>query len=245
MKSNKKKKRKVTYSVLIVSDSSEKDVSQKYMGKRNIQKSFHTMLVITVLCIILCGAAIAANFSGVIKAQVSAVGNSSYVQQLETENKELTDKVDALSETLNQKLQEEAAEAEAYAQEFLPKDFPLTGSATVEESSITVQVDGENTQQRPIAIFTGTEGTTVVASGSGTVITIADDAEYGHVLGVDHGNGYVSMYYNSGDAQVNVGDTVTIGTVLFAIGADNTRLGFQITQDGVYIDPMTMVEIYG
>ena len=62
---------------------------------------------------------------------------------------------------------------------------------------------------------------------------------------MDHGNGYVTIYRNQGDAMVKQGDSVVQGTTLFMIGEDNTKLGYQMLKDGTYINPMDMLAISG
>ena len=85
----------------------------------------------------------------------------------------------------------------------------------------------------------------VVATAGGTVTAVNDDSEYGHNIWVDHGNGYVTIYRNSGEVKVKQGEAVTQGTTLFLITGENSKLGYQMLKDGVYIDPMEMLNISG
>ena len=117
----------------------------------------------------------------------------------------------------------------------LPTEFPLTSSASMEEV----------TEGEPMCIFHASVGTTVVAVASGTVMAVNDDETYGHSVWVDHGNGYITIYRNKGDATVAVGDSVVQGTTLFVIGEDNADLGYQMQKDGSYINPMDMLAISG
>ena len=89
-----------------------------------------------------------------------------------------------------------------------------------------------------MCIFTAAEGSMVVATAGGTVIAVNDEGEYGHNIWIDHGNGYITIYRNQGDVKVKQGETVTQRTTLFLIGADNTKLGYQMMKDGAYINPM-------
>ena len=117
----------------------------------------------------------------------------------------------------------------------LPTEFPLTGSASMQEAA-----EGD-----PMCVFTASSGTMVVATANGTVTAVNDDGEYGHNVWIDHGNGYVTIYRNKGDAIVKQGDGVVQGTTLFLIGEDNTTLGYQMMKDGAYINPMDMLAISG
>lgn len=157
------------------------------------------------------------------------------IKDLEAEIAARDDKINILSETVNQKSAEVEGLVETLAAQALPTEYPLTGSASIEESK------GEN----PISIFTASAGITVVATASGTVTAINEDAEYGHNVWVDHGNGYITIYRNQGDSNVKLGDEVAQGTTIFIIGTDNTKFGYQIMKDGTYIDPMEMLSISG
>lgn len=154
---------------------------------------------------------------------------------LEDEIVSLNETVQILSDTVNQKTQSEAQLSEKLEKRSLPTEFPLTGLATMEEAA-----EGD-----PMCIFTATNGAMVVATAGGTVTAVNDDANYGHNIWVDHGNGYVTIYRNSGEVKVKKGETVNQGTTLFLISEENSKLGYQMMKDGAYIDPMEMLAISG
>lgn len=147
----------------------------------------------------------------------------------------LNNKIDLLSDTVNQKTEEVNALAERIEKQSIPSWFPMTGSASIEEI----------TEGEPTCILNGTEGTTVRAAATGVVTEVGEDTDYGCRVVVDHGNGYVTVYRNKGECMVKEGDTVVQGGALFYIGAGNTRLGYQIQMDGVFINPMQLIEISG
>ena len=113
------------------------------------------------------------------------------------------------------------------------------------EEDLTAAESDEETTGNPITIFTASSGSNIVASGSGTVTSITADSKYGNCITIDHGNGYVSIYRNSGDVLVPEGKEVAQGDILIVVSDDNTTLGYQIQLDGEYIDPETMIEISG
>lgn len=154
---------------------------------------------------------------------------------LESEVDSLNETVKILSDTVNQKMQSEAQLSEELEKRTLPTEFPLTGLATMEDVA-----EGD-----PMCIFTATSGAMVVATAGGTVTAVNDDAVYGHNIWVDHGNGYVTIYRNSGEVKVKKGETVNQGTTLFLINEENSKLGYQMMKDGAYIDPMEMLAISG
>lgn len=240
-----KHKRKINHVVLVTSDATDADTRQYLIKER------HLWVVIIVLGIVIGG------MLGYIayESQIwQTVSNRSTEQQatiqgleetkaqleadklnLETEIAGLKETVQVLSETVNQKTKSEAGLKEQIEKQSLPTEFPLSGSASMEETA------GEE----KVCVFTAAEGTLVVATASGTVTGVNDDMEYGHNIWVDHGNGYITIYRNAGDAQVKQGDTVVSGTPLFSIGENNKKLGYQMMKDGEYIDPMDMLTISG
>lgn len=155
--------------------------------------------------------------------------------ELESQIVSLNEKVEILSNTVNQKTQNENQLSEQLEKQARPTEFPLTGPATMEDAP-----EGD-----PMCIFTATDGAMVVATAKGTVTAVNDDSEYGHNVWVDHGNGYVTVYRNSGEVKVKQGEIVTQGTTLFLVGEENSRLGYQMLKDGIYIDPMEMLAISG
>lgn len=144
-------------------------------------------------------------------------------------------KIEMLSITIQNQTQQIADLQAQIAEQSVPTDYPLTGSA-----SMTVITDGD-----PMVEFTATEGSTVVAAGKGVVTAVEEDEVYGSRVVIDHGNGYVSIYRNKGESQVKAGDEVASGTTLFMVTEDNRQLGYQIKENDVYIDPTTIIAIKG
>ncbi len=144
-------------------------------------------------------------------------------------------KIEMLSITIQDQTQQIAELQAQIAEQSVPTDYPLTGSA-----SMTVITEGD-----PMVEFTATEGSTVVAAGKGVVTAVEEDEVYGNRVVIDHGNGYVSIYRNKGESQVKEGDEVASGTTLFMVTEDNRQLGYQIKENDVYIDPTTIIAIKG
>ena len=153
---------------------------------------------------------------------------------LANENEELKEKVSILSDTVNSKVKQEVERAKAY----IPTGFPLQGTATYNEEDTMLD-------NQPIAKFEAPQGTSVIATAQGTVSSIAGDATSGYIIMIDHGNGYFSVYRNGSKPKVEVGREVTTATVLYKIESGRETLGYQIIQDNVYIDPLSLMEIYG
>ncbi|MBO4981905.1 MAG: peptidoglycan DD-metalloendopeptidase family protein [Lachnospiraceae bacterium] len=242
----KKHKRKENHVLIVTSDAVDANVKQYRFGQKTLQA------VIFILCVIIGGLIGCFIFEGqiwqVADARLDTVRkeNEEYLaaiavlkeekSALEAKVEELDQKIQILSNTVNEKVQNETELKQQLEKQKLPTEFPLTGSASMEESS-------EN--DHPICIFKASVGTTVVSTANGTVTAVNDDVDYGHSVWIDHGNGYVTIYKNKGDVVVQAGDSVVQGTTLFIIGEDNDKLGYQIMQDGAYIDPMDVLAING
>ncbi len=158
-------------------------------------------------------------------------------------NQDLNDQIKILSEAINENSELEATEKKAHEEASVPTQFPLTGSAGMQQLELN---DGKDL----MILLSADSGTTCVAAGDGTVYQIYDPEdeiykEYGHCLVIDHGNGYISIYRNKGTPEVKEGATVPRGMTLFMIGDDNKSLGFQIIYNGEYIDPLSVVLIDG
>ncbi len=234
----RKHKRKTNHVVIVTSDAVDANVKQIRI------KPWIMQVIILVLCVII--GILIAYFTHEEKIW-EAVGQHSTaqqetLQQLEQEKAQLeatidnlNAKIQILSDTVNQKVQSESELSAMIEKQRTPTEFPLTGSASMEEV-----LEGD-----PMCLFNASAGTTVVATASGSVIAINEDETYGNNVWIDHGNGYVTIYRNKGDATVKIGDDVVQGTTIFLIGEDNGVLGYQMMRDGSYINPMEMLEING
>ena len=156
---------------------------------------------------------------------------SSYEKEIE----ELNNKLSIMSDTVHQKNEEIAQLQDVYDAMYSPTMLPLTGGATIEEVS-----EGD-----PMCLFNAMEGSLVIATASGTVTEIVEETEYGYKVTIDHGNGYVSIYRNEDTPKVKQGDVVQQGATIYVVDVDNLEIGYQIMQDGVYINPMDMMRIEG
>ena len=156
-------------------------------------------------------------------------------EALTVENETLSSKVAVLSETVSMKVETEDAISQEIVESAIPKGFPISGSATMQEAQ-----EGD-----PMLIFTASQGVNVITSGTGTVLSIDVDVDYGTKIVLDHGNGYHSIYRNKGTALVKTGEELGKGYILFSVGEDNLELGYQIMKDEEYIDPMVLIDING
>jgi len=238
---NKKKhKRKVSRVLIFTSDAVDAKERQLKLAP------WLANLLLLVFCVVV--GSVIGYFMNESKvwAQVQAVyaKQNETINNLQDENEELNlqieslnEKLAVLSDTVNKQSQDAESLKEQISKQTTPTGFPLTGTSS------NVQ---DFTEEDPICVWEAAEGNmTVVATAVGTVLSIEDDAVYGHSIVIDHGNGYQTIYRNKGEAKVKVGDSVARGTTLFIVGSDNLTLGYQIMKDGMYINPMEVLSVSG
>ncbi len=194
------------------------------------------LIVVGVVCKFVYDSILLKDAREQIVEQIVTINNlTDENEALAVENSTLTSKVTVLSETVSQKAANEDAISQETVENALPKGFPLSGSAAMEEAE-----EGD-----PMLIFTATQGVNIITTGTGTVLSVDMDEEYGTKIVVDHGNGYTSIYRNNGTALVKTGEELGKGYILFTVGEENQKLGYQIMKSDTYIDPMQIIDING
>lgn len=233
-----RRKRKINYMLMLFMDSKEGRIRQMGFGPVLVE----VVAVIVLATIVVLAVTCYRNDKHITVLLAQTEQQQKDIEKLTEENadlislrKELTNKVIILSDTINQKVEEEEALEQERAQAHMPVGFPMASSASVEEA------EGDNLMVK----LKGSEGSSVVASADGTVTSITTDSSYLHCIRIDHGNGYKSIYRNDGDVMVKEGDEVVRGAILYVIGEDNVELGYQIMYEEKYIDPMGLINIDG
>lgn len=96
----------------------------------------------------------------------------------------------------------------------------------------------------PAIVYSANQGESVGACTTGKVLSIRNDAELGHVMVLDLGDGYQAVYGQLEDIQVPIGAMVDPGMKLASVAAptkyysvEGSNLYFQILKDGVSVDP--------
>ena len=97
-------------------------------------------------------------------------------------------------------------------------------------------------------LIQGAEGDNVSAAYEGVVTSIEETKEFGTVVKVDMGNGYEATYGQLMNVCVAVGDAVSVGQNIAEIGPvssyytkEGPHLYFEITKDGVPVNPISLI----
>lgn len=97
--------------------------------------------------------------------------------------------------------------------------------------------------------FKGTEGSQILAVAYGKVAKVYDDALYGTIVEIDHGNQVVAKYcgLNKEVLEVKKGDTVKSGTLIGYLDiipcekTDSSHLHFEMFYKGKNVDPLELM----
>lgn len=88
-------------------------------------------------------------------------------------------------------------------------------------------------------------GTSIVAAGSGTVVTATYHYAAGNYIMINHGNGLYTVYMHNSSLKVSVGDKVSKGQVIALSGSTGVSTGphlhFGVNKNGTYVDPLNYV----
>lgn len=89
--------------------------------------------------------------------------------------------------------------------------------------------------------WSGTMGKAVRASASGTVIISTWHNSYGYYVGIDHGNGIVTIYAHNSSLNVSVGQKVSQGDIVAYAGSTGYSTGahchFEVRVNGTKVNP--------
>ncbi len=253
----RKHRHKRHYTFMIISGDSDGSTKRLHLNHFKTQLLAYTLFAIAlaILCYIIYSAITINSLKSLNAEQKAEIDDliemegtyEASISKLATENEQL-------SAAINKRLEDEQLSAEEAETLAVPSGFPLTGTASMtmamdDTNSTTItELTDENKDEatgNPIVVFAATEGSSVIASGTGTVLSVTTDAKFGNCVSIDHGNGYISFYRNSGDPLVTEGSQIDRGDIIFVITDKNTSLGYQIQQDEKYIDPEGLIEING
>ena len=93
--------------------------------------------------------------------------------------------------------------------------------------------------------FAGPAGADVIAIAAGVVVFSGNRKNYGKMVEVDHGDGYVTRYAHHDELLVEVGDIVKRGDTLGALGSTGRTTGphvhIEVLKNGRHVNPAQYV----
>lgn len=94
--------------------------------------------------------------------------------------------------------------------------------------------------------FAGKTGTSVISVADGIVSWAGERGDYGGLVEVDHGNGYVTRYAHNKTITVQVGDRISKGQELARMGSTGRSTGphvhFEVLRDGKHVNPYNFIK---
>lgn len=94
--------------------------------------------------------------------------------------------------------------------------------------------------------FRATTGSSVRASGAGTVVSAGWNGGYGRMVEVDHGNGLTTRYAHMSKILVAVGDKLEPGDVVGRVGTTGRSTGphlhYEVRRDGKPLNPLKFIK---
>ena len=101
----------------------------------------------------------------------------------------------------------------------------------------------------PAIVIAASEGENISASADGKVLSVYEDAEIGHAVVVDIGNGYELTYGQLDNIQVLKGDVISEGDVIGTVASptkyysvEGPNIYFKLTKDGAAVNPLSCLE---
>ncbi len=256
-KKPRKHRHKRHYTFMVISGDSDGSTKSLHLNHFRTQVLAYTafFIALVIICYIIYSAITIHDLRKVGREQSAKIDElTTESSTLEASNDELETKIQQLSAALNQRLEDEQTSAEEAQALAVPTGFPLTGTASMtealddpNETTVTTLTDEnrDTATGNPIVLFESDAGNSVIATGSGTVVTVTTDVKFGNLVIIDHDNGYTTTYRNQGNSLVSEGASIDKGDIIFVITDDNKSLGYQIQQDEKYIDPEELIEING
>lgn len=161
-------------------------------------------------------------------------------EKLNTENLALAAELDSLKQTIQMYTESKPSSSseEPEADPSLPSRYPYS------ETGI---LDAAYTEEHPCLTINTQPGSSIIAAGNGTVITLSSDDTYPVIIELDHGNGYQTRYMcmQNVDLRIEEGSQVQIGDSIADISTENTQLDYQVLWEGEPIDPLIVLEAKG
>ncbi len=165
-----------------------------------------------------------------------------YTQNLETlATVEVASAVSAMEEELNVKVQYEEAKKAATLDGVYFATKPVSGNITSRFGAVESIRDHVH-QGMDIA---APGGTPIVAAADGTVTFAGWSGGYGNLLIISHGNGIQTYYGHCSKLYASVGQTVSAGEKIAAVGttgySTGNHLHFEIRKNGKQVNPQKYV----
>jgi murein DD-endopeptidase MepM/ murein hydrolase activator NlpD len=127
-----------------------------------------------------------------------------------------------------------------------PTGMPIQNSSSI-SSDYGPRIDPFNQREsfHSGLDFQSPNGTPITVTANGRVLKANWDSNYGKLLIIDHGDGYLSRYAHTQDIYVHEGDIVKRNQVVATVGTSGRSTGphlhYEIVKNGEVINPKEML----
>lgn len=129
--------------------------------------------------------------------------------------------------------------------EFMPSGMPVRSGFMASNFGTRIDPFSGKRAYHAGVDFDGNKGADVLTVASGVVVFAGRHPEYGNMIDIDHGNGYITRYAHNDKNLVKVGDVVTGGQLIGKMGATGRATGshlhFEVWFEGKAINPKKFV----
>lgn len=189
----------------------------------------------------------------IVELHKEIVVSTSYIQSLSDQlknshnnKKTIKTEDERLLKILNNYLKENKKHGDVTAEElskyekedrFIPNLVPVKGEYAVSQHF---------KEEHPALDFAASEGTEVIASATGEILSVYEDEYFGKVVLIDHLNEFATMYAHLATAIYKSKTFVKKGEAIGLVGntgnSSAPHLHFEILKNGTNIDPETILE---
>ncbi|RLC52584.1 MAG: hypothetical protein DRI23_02420 [Candidatus Cloacimonadota bacterium] len=211
------------------------------------------LIVILIVALIMTASTSKKRQEEIDQLQQEIVVSNRYIQSLNDQlnkanngTKPVKSEDERLLKVLNKYLKENkrngvvtAEELSKYEKEdrFIPNLIPINGEYAISQ---------HYKEEHPALDFAAEEGTEVIASATGEILSVYEDEYFGKVVLIDHLNEYATMYAHLATAIYDSKTFVKKGEPIGLVGntgnSSAPHLHFEVLKNGENIDPELILE---
>ena len=212
-----------------------------------------TVIVLLIVALFMAALTSKKRQEEIDQMQQEIVVSTKYIQTLNDQltnannnTKTVISEDERLLKVLNKYLKENKRNGDVTAEElskyekedrFIPNLIPINGEYAISQ---------HYKEEHPAMDFAAVEGTEVIASATGEILSVYEDEYFGKVILVDHLNEYATMYANLATAIYESKTFVKKGEPIGLVGSTGNssapHLHFEVLKNGENIDPETILE---
>lgn len=134
-------------------------------------------------------------------------------------------------------------------QQLIPSVMPIDGGLYTSNFGWRIDPFNGTKAYHEGVDFLAEQGTSILAAAGGVVVYAEYHPQYGNMVDIDHGNGFVTRYAHARKLKVKVGDVVQRGAKIGDVGmtgrATGPHLHFEVRENGIAQHPSRFLQMPG